>query len=263
MRILVTGGTGALGSQVVTRLLARGHDVRVMSRRADAIAPDGVEVVQGDLRTGDGFDRAVAGVEAIAHLATSFTRRHADADGTRQLLVDAKRAEVGNFFFPSIVGIDRQPIGGYPYSRGKLDTERVVEASGVPWTILRATQFHSLALRALQASDRLPWQAIFSGACFQLLDTGDVADQVVEALDSGAKGRLPDVAGPREETFETIARAYLRHKGSRKPLLKIPINLGFGQGFVAGQNLASPDREVGTVSWEDFLTRTFAGSRAA
>jgi uncharacterized protein YbjT (DUF2867 family) len=263
MRVLVTGGTGALGSQVVTRLLAGGHDVRVMSRRRDATAPDGVEVAQGDLRSGEGFDRAAAGMDTIAHLATSFTRQGADAEGTRQLLVEAKRANVGNVFFPSIVGIDRKPVGDYPYYRGKLDTEHVVEASGVPWTIQRYTQFHSLALRVLEASDRLPWQAIFSGMRFQLLDTGDVADQVMRALDGGANGRLLDIAGPRDESLEAIARAYLRHKGSRKPLLKIPIDVGFGKGFVAGQNLAPPDRQVGTVDWEDFLTLTFGGSRLA
>ncbi|HEV3233240.1 MAG TPA: NAD(P)H-binding protein [Candidatus Dormibacteraeota bacterium] len=254
MTVLVTGGTGALGSEVVKRLLAGGADVRITSRRADATAPDGVEVVQANLGSGEGFERAVDGADAIVHLATSFTRSHADVDGTAQLLAKAKRAGVVNFLFTSIVGIDREPIGSYPYYRTKLETERVVEASGVPWTILRATQFHSLALRALQASDRLPWQWIVSDARFQLVDPGDVAEHVIDAIEGRAKGRLPDIAGPKEESMETIARAYMRHRGSRKPLLKTWIDFGFGRGFVAGQNLAPADRQVGKVSWEDFLS---------
>jgi uncharacterized protein YbjT (DUF2867 family) len=255
MRVLVSGGTGALGSQVVSRLLGKGHDVRVMSRRADATVPDGVEAVQGDLRTGDGFDAAVDGVDAIVHCATSFTSRRADVDGTAQLLQLASRHGVRNFVYPSIVGCDLDPIGNYPYFKIKVAAERLIEASDVPWTIQRATQFHSLGLRALQVSDRLPWQAIFHGARFQLIDDGEAADQVVAAAEGPASGRLPDIAGPRAESMETVARAYLRHKGSRKPLLKIPIGFGFGKGFVAAQNLAPAERQVGKVTWEDFLSR--------
>jgi uncharacterized protein YbjT (DUF2867 family) len=238
---------------VVKRLLAGGADVRITSRRANAIAPDGVEVVQANLISGEGFDRAVDGADAIVHLATSFTRRGADPDGTARLLAEAKRAGVVNFLYTSIVGIEREPIGGYPYYRAKLETERVIEAAGVPWTILRATQLHSLALRVMQASDRLPWQWMIRDARFQLLDDGDLAEHVIDAIEGRAKGRLPDIAGPKEESMETIARAYLRHRGSRKPLLKSWIDFGFGRGFVAGQNLAPADRQVGKVSWEDFL----------
>ncbi len=255
MTILVTGGNGALGSQVVSRLVARGDGVRITSRRADAVAPEGVGVVMADLRSGEGFETAVSGVDTVVHLATSYTRRRADTEGTARLLAAAANAGVGNFFYMSIVGINQQPLSRHPYLRSKLETERVIEASRVPWTILRGTQFHTLALRVLQASDRLPWQGIFAGARFQLLDTGDVAEHVADTLTGGAQGRLPDIAGPREESMETIARAYLRHRGSRKPLLKVPINFGFGRGFIAGQNLAPADRWVGKVTWEDFLSR--------
>ena len=233
MRILVTGGTGALGSQVVTRLLAKGHDVRVMSRYADATVPDGVEVAQAELRTGDGLVAAVDGVDAIAHCATNPIQnfRETDLEGTRRLLAAAKAARVGNFFYISIVGVDRQPIGGYPYYKVKFEVEELIEWSGVPWTILRATQFHTLALRMLDETGRLPWQTVLKGLRFQLLDAGEAADHVAAAVEAPAAGRLPDIAGPRDESMETIARAYLRHKGSRKPLLKIPINFAARQGL--------------------------------
>jgi uncharacterized protein YbjT (DUF2867 family) len=262
MTVLVTGGTGALGTQVVNRLLARAEGVRITSRRVDAAVPEGVGLVMANLHTGEGFETAVSGVDTVVHLATSFTRAAADIEGTRALLAAAADAGVGNFFYMSIVGIDRQPIGGYPYYRAKLETEGIIEGGHVPWTILRATQFHTLVLRALRASDRLPWQAVFAGVRFQLLDTGDVADQVVAAIAAGPRGRMPDIAGPREESMESLARAYLRHRGDRKPLLKIPVNLGFGRGFVRGQNLAPTDRQQAGLDWEDFLSRQ-PGLRAA
>ena len=149
-QILVTGGTGSLGSRVVNRLSEAGDKVRVMSRYRHA------NTIRGDLLTGEGLEEAVEGVSTIIHCASSSLRktRQVDVDGTRRLLWAAERAGVSHLLFVSIVGVDRNPY--FPYYRMKLETERIIEHSEVPWTILRATQFHRFVLRLIQTLDRLP-----------------------------------------------------------------------------------------------------------
>ncbi len=140
--ILVTGGTGALGRHVVSALRQRGEEPRVLSRRPGA----GTHV--GDLTSGAGVDDATRGAELIIHAASDFRRRFGKVDiGQTQRLVAAAR-DARHLLYVSIVGIDSIP---YPYYRYKLECERVVAASGIPYTILRATQFHELLAWPLQA----------------------------------------------------------------------------------------------------------------
>jgi uncharacterized protein YbjT (DUF2867 family) len=199
--ILVTGGTGVLGRRAVDRLRAAGHESRVLSRSGRP------GTIQGDLLTGAGLDGAVDGVETIVHCASNPYRktRRTDVGGTELLLQAAARAGVSHVVFISIVGVDRNPY--YPYFRVKLDAESVVERSPVPWTILRATQFHDLVLKALRLLDRLPAvMPIPGGVLFQPIDVGEVADRLVELALSPPAGRVPDVGGPEVLTFAELAR---------------------------------------------------------
>jgi len=140
--VLVTGGTGQLGREVVPRLVSGGHDVRLLSRQDRPSRPDGVEAVRGDVLTGDGLDRAVTGVDVVVHCATSPFRRtrRTEVDGTRRLTV-AARGGRPHVVYISIVGVDRHPL---PYYKAKRSADMAIEAAGLPYTILRATQFHSL-----------------------------------------------------------------------------------------------------------------------
>ena len=153
MNVLVTGGTGTLGRDVVMLLRHSGHRARILSRQ-----PRGhVDAVQGDLKTGAGLTRALAGMEAIVH-AASATRgplagRATDVRGTRRLLELAREANIGHVVYVSIVGIDGV---AYPYYRIKVAAEAVIRHDIVPWSILRATQFHSFMVFALRAFARLP-----------------------------------------------------------------------------------------------------------
>ncbi|HZX06996.1 SDR family oxidoreductase, partial [Kribbella sp.] len=141
--ILVTGGTGTLGKPTVARLRARDHQVRVLSRKP------GPDRVVGDLSTGEGLPAAFDGADVVVHLATSQGRR--DVEQTRRLL--AASSGVQHLIVMSIAGIDRIPL---PYYRYKLEAERLVAESGVPYTVLRATQFHDLVDQILSAERFLP-----------------------------------------------------------------------------------------------------------
>jgi uncharacterized protein YbjT (DUF2867 family) len=245
----------------VLKLLS-GQEVRVLSRSTSPRVPDGVAAVRGDLAAGWGIDEAVAGADIVAHLATGGARRvqQTDVDGTRRLADAARRAGVTNFFYISIVGIDREPISHYGYYAAKLAAERAIEASGVPHTILRATQFPTLIHMFLALSDRLPAQLAFRHVRFQLLDVREAAERCVAALTPDAGGRLPDVGGPRVETMETLACAYLRHRASRKPLVQVSLPGKAYAGFRLGQNLC-PENPVGSLTWEDYLDRVIPAPR--
>src|SRR5467141_1427116 len=134
MRVLVTGGTGALGREVVTQLRAKGHRARILSRKPGA----GADWVQGDLVTGANLELAVKGTDAI---------------GTRRLLAMAREAGVRHAVYVSIVGMEGV---AYPYYKGKLAAEAVMREGIVPWSILRATQFHTLMEIFLAAMSKLP-----------------------------------------------------------------------------------------------------------
>src|SRR5258706_4722336 len=142
--ILVTGGTGTLGGHLVPLLRAGGHRVRVLSRHSRA-AGDGVEYVAVDLFTGSGLDAALAGVRTVVHLAGG---PKGDDIATRNLVDAAKRAgTVNHFVLISVIGADCVPIG---YFARKLASEKTVAESGIPWTTLRAAQFHDLTLKTVQ-----------------------------------------------------------------------------------------------------------------
>lgn len=259
-RVLVTGGTGGLGSELVPRLVAAGHTVRVMSRRP---APDGkqpeIEWAQAQLAAPEGLAEAVAGVDAIVHCASSPFRRtrEVDVEGTRHLLESAKAAGVSHFLYISIVGVDRIPL---PYYKTKLAAEKVIEESGVPYSILRAPQFHSLLDRILAGLMRFPVALVPGFAKFQAMDSSEVADRMVEAVAAGPGGRLSDIGGPEVRSMSDLARAWLKATGRRRLVLPLPAWGKVASGFRAGLNCA-PDARVGRITWEQWLERKY-GSRS-
>ena len=163
--ILVTGGTGTLGRLVVPRLREAGAKVRVLSRRGRDAA-EGIEFVVGDLDTGEGIDAAVAGTEVIVHCAGS---QKGDGDRARTLVLAASRAGAPHLVNISVTGADRIPLASgidramFGYFGSKLDAERVIADSGLPWTTLRATQFYDLILMAARQMARLPVIPVPSG----------------------------------------------------------------------------------------------------
>ncbi|MDQ3913110.1 MAG: NAD(P)H-binding protein [Actinomycetota bacterium] len=244
--ILVTGGTGTLGRRVVDRLRADGRQVRVLSRSGRP------GTVRGDLSTGENLEAAVRGTDTIVHCASNSVKsRQTDVAGTELLLHEAARAYVAHFVFISIVGVDRNPY--FPYYRVKLDTERVVERSPVPWTILRATQFHDLLLMALRFLDRPPAvMAIPRGFRFQPIEVGETAGRLAELALSEPAGRVPDVGGPEILTSAQLARAYLEATGREKRLVGVPLPGKAARAVRDGAQLC-PEQRYGTIRWEEFL----------
>jgi uncharacterized protein YbjT (DUF2867 family) len=253
-RILVTGGTGTLGRHVVPRLRDAGCKVRVLSRRSREDG-EGIEFVTGDLAMSEGIDAAVEGVEIIVHCAGSSKGDEAKA---LNLVRAASRAGARHLVYISVVGADRIPLVSrvdramFGYFGSKLAAERVVADSGLPWTTLRATQFHDLVLMTVRQMARLPVIPVPAGFRFQPVDTGEVAARLVELALGNPAGLVPDIAGPRVYGMGDLLRGYLRAR--RKHRLMVPVRLPgkAARAYRAGANLA-PDRAVGHRTWEDFL----------
>jgi uncharacterized protein YbjT (DUF2867 family) len=252
--ILVTGGTGRLGVLVVDRLIERGRRVRVLSRH-DRENGEGIETAVGDLASGEGIDAAVEGVDVIVHCAGG---QRGDDEKAQHLVSTASRAGVRHIVYVSVVGDERIPAASgadrllFGYFDSKLGAERVITASGVPFTTIHATQFHDLTLLVAEGLARLPIVPVPAGFRFQPVDTAEVADRVVELALGEPAGVVPDIAGPRVYGADELMRAYLQAAHKSRPVVQVPMPGKAARAIRGGATLA-PDHAVGRVTWEEFL----------
>jgi uncharacterized protein YbjT (DUF2867 family) len=250
--VLVTGGTGRLGKLVVARLRDSCCDVRVLARH-HRLTPPGVEFFTADLRAGHGIEPAVAGAAAIIHCATS-TR--GDAEAARNLVAAASRADSAHLVYVSIVGIDRIASWGYP--KAKLRAEQIVANSGLPWTILRVTQFYDYCLANARKLCRFPVVPVPAGFTVQPVDPRDVAARLVELALGEPVGRAPDLAGPQVSSWTELIREYLKATRRRRPVL--PVRIPGTRAVRNGALLPPPGHTVGARTWDQFLATHACGS---
>lgn len=202
MTITVTGGTGTLGRPVVDTLRAAGQSSSILSRRP------GTDHVVADLQSGAGLPQALADTETVLHLATN---RRSDARATHHLIEAARAARVRHLVYVSIVGVDAVPLG---YYRSKLECERLIAESGVPFTILRATQFHEFVADFLKPQRRLP-RVITLDVPVQPISTAAVAERLVEVTGAEpANDRVGDLGGPEVRPLAEFARQWLEARGA-------------------------------------------------
>lgn len=205
MKVAVAGGTGLTGRYVVDVLTRAGHEAVPLARARGV-----------DLLTGAGLEPALDGVEATIDVSNVTTMKKQIAveffdKAGRNLLAAAARAGVRHHVTLSIVGIDRVRTG---YYEGKLHQEAVVRGGGVPWSVLRATQFHEFAGQMLA---RLPGPVAFVPTMMtQPIAVREVAEALV-ALTAGApRGMAGELAGPRVESLVEMARRVIRVGGARR-----------------------------------------------
>lgn len=259
--VLVTGGTGTLGRHVVDGLREAGRPVRVLSRRPANLDP-GVELVIGDISTGENVDRALAGVETVVHCAGSAK---GDDVKARVLVEAARRANVRHIVYISVVGADVTPMNGpldramFGYFGAKHAAERIIAESGIPWTTLRATQFHDLTYTTLEQLAKMPIMPVFGGMSFQPVHSGEVADRLTELALGEPAGLVPAIGGPKVYPMDELARGYLAATGRSKPIFRMPIFGAAARAQKGGVNLA-PARAIGHRTWEEFLAEKTASA---
>lgn len=252
--MLVTGGTGMLGAALVPALLDAGHSVQVLSRREAPAVPEGATARRGDVLTGDGLAAAFDGADVVVHAASSPFRktRATEVDGTRHVLAAATDAGAGHVLYPSIVGVDDHPLA---YYRAKREAETVVEASEIPWTIARATQFHGLLDGFVRSAARFPVVPLMKGFLFQPVAAEEYAAELVRLVEAGPAGRAPDTGGPEVIEQPEIVRTWLQTRGKRRLTLRLPTVGKIARAIKDGAQIC-PGRAVGTVTWIDYLARS-------
>jgi uncharacterized protein YbjT (DUF2867 family) len=261
--ILVTGGTGTLGRHVVNRLRDAGRYVRVLTRgnlQAHAVPNDGdLEFVTADLGSGEGVRAGIEGAEVVVHLAGG---QKGDSEKARHLVDAASRAGVQHVVYISVVGADRVPIESaidramFGYFGEKHAAEQIVAQSGLPWTTMRATQFHELTLKTVEQLARMPIVPVFAGVRFQPVAAAEVADRLTDLALAAPAGLVSPLGGPDVHGMDDLARTYLEGVGKRRPIVSLPVPGAAARAFREGVNLA-PDHAIGRQSWEAFLAQRF------
>jgi uncharacterized protein YbjT (DUF2867 family) len=253
--VLVTGGTGTLGRLVVPLLREAGRPVRVLSRHPHAPA-EGVTYVVGDLIADEGLDEALAGIDTVLHLAGG---PKGDDIAARNLVRAARAAGTRHLVCVSVIGADTVPLAWF---RAKRDAERAVAESGLPWTTLRAAQFHELVLMVMEKMAKLPVIPVPGGVHMQPVDSREVAARLVElALDRPA-GLVPDLAGPEVYDMAELVRGFLGSRGRKRPLLPVRMPGKAGRAYRDGANLTLDGALFGHRTWEAFLAEHPAGGPA-
>jgi uncharacterized protein YbjT (DUF2867 family) len=246
-QVLVVGGTGTLGRVVVDHLLAADANVRILTRGRRRQLHTDVKHATGDLRSGEGLDQAVAGVDTIVLCA----------DPAQHVVAAAKRAGTAHLAYTSIVGIDRVP---FVYYRRKLADEGLIAASGVPWTILRATQFHDLIAVLLRMLAKPPVMLLPVGGRFQPVDVREVGERLAGLTLGEPVGRAPDFGGPQVRAVSDLAHSYLAMVGTRRAIVPVWLPGKVFRAYRAGGHLA-PEHAAGTITFEDYLGEQLAAGR--
>lgn len=243
MRIAVAGGTGTVGRHVVDIVRARGHEPVVLTRSAGV-----------DLVTGDGLAGALAGVDAVIDVSSTQTLSDAESREffgavTRNLLDAEAAAGVAHHVALSIVGVDLAPYG---YYAGKLLQEQLVEAGPVPWTILRATQFHEFASQVLGRMRFGPF-VVVPGMRSQPVAAREVAERLVALATAGPAGRVPDLAGPRVERLADMVRHYAKAAGERASIIQVPVPGAYGRAMRDGTLLPRAGADRGVQTFDEWV----------
>ena len=231
MKITVVGASGLIGTKVVDLLTAKGHDVVAASRAS------GVDVL-----TGDGLAEALSGADALVDVVNSpsfeddpvmefFTK------STTNLVDAAKRAGVGHYVCLSIVGADELPDSGY--MRAKVVQEKVITESGIPYTVVRATQFAEFT-DAITASMTVGDEVRVPDALIQPVAADKVAAEVARAAVAAPLGGIVNIGGPEKISFEQMARAVLADRAEDTTVVVDPQAHYFGTRL-AERSLVTPD----------------------
>ncbi|WP_180687213.1 SDR family oxidoreductase [Streptomyces gossypiisoli] len=242
MKIAVMGGTGLIGSQVVEKLNAAGHEAVPHAQST------GVDVISGQ-----GLDEAMAGADVVVNLTNSPTFDEASLDffqtSMDNLLAAARKAGVGHFVVLSIVGVDQVPE--LDYYRAKALQEKILAAGPIPYSIVRATQFMEFidAVMSWTADDntvRLPATPI------QPIAAKDVADEVARVAAGAALNGIRNIGGPEIFALDELGRITLSRKGDHRTVVTDPTAGTFAA--VKGDVLTDKNAHLAPTRYTDWLS---------
>jgi uncharacterized protein YbjT (DUF2867 family) len=251
MKIVVIGGTGLIGSKVVEKLKQKGHE-------AIAASPNtGVNTI-----TGEGLKEAMAGAQVVIDLANSpsfedkAVLEFFETSG-RNLLAAEAAAGVRHHVALSIVGTDRTPDNGY--FRAKVAQEKLIKTSGIPYTIIRSTQFLEF-LRGIADSSADGNVVRISPGLFQPIAAEDVAAIVADVALAAPRNGIVEIAGPERAPFNEIVARYLKAVGDPREVVNDPEARYWG-GRVEERSLVPlGEARLGRIGFDEWLRRSRAAA---
>ncbi|MFL5215301.1 MAG: SDR family oxidoreductase [Microvirga sp.] len=247
MKIVVIGGTGLIGSKTVAILRQGGHEVVAASPRS------GINSV-----TGEGIKEAVAGAQVVIDLANSpsFENKAVldffETSG-RNLLAAEAAAGVAHHIALSIVGTDRTPDNGY--FRAKVTQEKLIESSGIPYTIIRSTQFLEF-LGAIADSAADGNRIRLSPGLFQPIAADDVAVLVADVALAAPRNGIVEIAGPERGPFNEIIARYLKGLGDPREVVSDPEARYWGGRVEEHSLVPLGEARLGRIGLDEWLRRS-------
>lgn len=252
IKTLVTGGTGQLGRMLLKRMARNNFQIDALTRSPIIDSTINIRYIQADLTQYETLKAFATDYDVIVHSASNSKDSDAvDVEGTLNLLNVIKGKNVKNFVYISIVGVDKST---YTYYQNKLKAEQLIIGSGIPFTILRVTQFHDfLYSRVLNVGDReTEVVTIPSGLQFQSIDITDVCENILGLIHRGPSNTILHLGGPEVLTMQEIVQAYQDIIKSDKEIKMTSDLNGFQNLFSTGINL-SPEHKLGRITWKDYL----------
>jgi uncharacterized protein YbjT (DUF2867 family) len=250
MKIVVIGGTGLIGSKVIEKLKQKGHE-------ATAAAPNtGVNTI-----TGEGLKAAMVDAPVVIDLANSpsfedkAVLEFFETSGRNLLAVEAA-AGVRHHVALSIVGIDRTDNG---YFRAKLAQEKLIKTSGIPYTIIRSTQFLEF-LGSIAASSADGNIVRISPGLFQPIAADDVATIVPDVALAAPRNGIIEIAGPERAPFNEIVARYLKAVGDPREVVSDPEARYFGGRVEEHSLVPLGEARLGRIGFDEWLRRSRAGA---
>jgi len=246
MKIVVIGGSGLIGSKVVKRLTEQGHEVRAASPKTGV-----------DATTGRGLAEALTGTEVVVDVANSPSFEDAPVlaffeNSGRNLARAEKEAGVRHHVALSVVGTDRLQDSGY--LRAKLAQEGLIKASGIPYTIVRATQFFEF-LGPIAAAAADGNRVRVSNASFQPIAAEDVAKAVADAALGSPVNGMIEIAGPERLPMNEIVARYLKATNDPREVVSDPQARYFGTRLDDRSLVPGDNTKLGAIRLEDWLRK--------
>lgn len=249
MKIVVIGGTGLIGSKTTAILRQGGHEVLAASPKS------GVNTI-----TGEGLKEALAGARVVIDLANSPSFEDKAVleffeQSGRNLLAAEQTAGVAHHVALSIVGTDRSDNG---YFRAKVAQEKLIVASGIPYTIIRATQFMEF-LGGIAASGAEGNTVRIATGLFQPIAADDVAPVVAEVAVAGPRNGIVEIAGPERAPFNEIVARYLKAVGDPRKVVADPEAQYFGGRVEELSLVPLGEARLGRIGLDEWFRRSKAG----
>jgi len=252
-QILVTGGTGTLGKEIVYQLIAKKYRPDILSSRISPDLPAGARILKGDLTEKNSLPEVIANAEIIIHCASNPRNSDkVDVEGTRNLLEAVNYKKSPHIIYISIVGANKST---YPYYQNKCKVEEMIQESKLPWSILRVTQFHDFVLYRIINSLEAGNESIFKipkGLKFQSIDVEDIAKYILNLVTHGPIMSIINLGGPQILSIEEMTKIYLNEIGKQDKVEEVLLEDDFYNIFMSGINLCPEDR-IGFIRWKEFI----------